>query len=197
MEGAEIKRRTPRLKTALAAAVCHPTRIKCLAIVGERPASPAEIGRELKIDVGTINYHVNELVRANLAEEVGTRPVRGSTEHFYKAVELPSVGEDQEEEMSECARRTLAETVVALFAADATRAIETGTFLARTDNHLTRVARNVDRRGWEELGAAYMALFENIEEIQNDAAKRLGKSDEEPLRVVSFLGLFEAPRPSN
>ncbi|MBS1864116.1 MAG: winged helix-turn-helix transcriptional regulator [Actinobacteria bacterium] len=197
MEAAKTSKRTRRLKTALAAAVCHPTRIKCLAILGERVASPAEIGRELLIDVGTIDYHVSELLDVNLVEEVGSRPARGATEHFYKAIELPSVTEDEEAEMDECARRTLAETVVALFAADATRALDTGTFLARTDNHLTRVARNVDRRGWREMAEAYAWLFETVETIHTQSAERLGKSEEKPLRVISFQGLFEAPRAEN
>lgn len=52
---------------------------------------------------------------------------------------------------------------------------------------------NVDEEGWTELTAAYMELYERIAEIQTTAAKRTGKSDEKPLRVLTFQSLFEIP----
>jgi DNA-binding transcriptional ArsR family regulator len=182
-----------RLETTLAAAVAHPIRSKCLVILAERVASPVEIARELRLDVSKVGYHVNGLRDAKLIEEVGQRPVRGTVEHFYRAVQLPVVTFDQEEELTEQERRVYAESVWSIVAANATHALETGAFLDRTDHHLTRLAFTVDEQGWKEATAAYMELYERIFEIQEAAAERLGASDEKPFRVVSFQALFEIP----
>lgn len=178
---------------ALAAAVAHPLRARCLTIFAERAASPSEIARELRLDVSNVGYHVTALVEANLVERVRTRPVRGATEHFYRAIELPVVTAEQEEERSEVDRHTFAETTLSLYTANAARSLEAGTLLSRCDHHLTRVAFNVDEAGWGELVDAYMDLYERVFRIQTSAAERLS-DDDESIRVVSFQSLFEMPR---
>ena len=187
LEG-RIKRKTP-----LAAAVCHPMRTRAFAVLAERIASPAELARELHGDVGNVNYHVRVLVEAGLVRQVDSRPVRGTTEHFFKAVELPQITEREEMELTPQVRRSFAETVVAMFAANFSRAIETETYLTRKDNHLTRRAINVDGEGWEELTGAYMDLYERVAEIEATAAERMAETDQKPVRVVSFQALFEIP----
>lgn len=186
--------RRKRLQSTLAAAVAHPLRARCLTVFAERVASPAEISRELMVDVSKVGYHVSALRDANLIEEVGQRPVRGAIEHFYRAIELPIVTTDQEPERSEEDRRNFSETILSVYAASASHAIEAGTFLARPDHHHTRVSVNVDEAGWKEMTEAYMELYDRVFEIREAAAERMAKSDEEPIRVVSFQSLFEAPR---
>jgi DNA-binding transcriptional ArsR family regulator len=193
MTAAAKKRK--RLATTLAAAVAHPIRIRCLVILAERAASPSQIARQLDADVSMVGYHVNALAEANLIEEVGNRPVRGAVEHFYRATQLLLVSDEEETELTPAQRITLAETVVSLYAANAAHAIEAGTLLARDDHHLARTAMNVDEQGWSELAAAYTELYERVAEIQTEAAERMGESDEEPVRVLSFQSLFELPKP--
>jgi DNA-binding transcriptional ArsR family regulator len=192
-ETASQTRKRKRLKTTLAAAVAHPLRARCLTIFAERSASPSEIARELRLDVSNVGYHVTALAEANLVERVGSRPVRGATENFYRAVELPVVTAEQEEERSDADRRTFAETTLSLYTANAARAIEAGSLLSRYDHHLTRVALNVDEAGWKELTEAYLGLYEQVFQIQEAAAERIG-DDKGSIRVVSFQSLFEMPR---
>ncbi|MBN9624087.1 MAG: helix-turn-helix transcriptional regulator [Actinobacteria bacterium] len=190
---ASASRKRKRLKTTLAAAVAHPLRARCLTIFAERDASPSEIARELRLDVSNVGYHVNALADAKLIERVRTRPVRGATEHFYRAIELPVITGEQEKGRSQDERRTFAETTLSLYAANAARALEAGTMLTRFDHHLTRVAFSVDQQGWDELTRAYMELYEQVFEIQAASAKR-PSNDAEPIRVISFQSLFEMPR---
>jgi DNA-binding transcriptional ArsR family regulator len=193
--GTPATRKGKRLTTALAAAVAHPLRTRCLAVLAERVASPAEIARQLSADVSNVGYHVNSLAKAGLIEKVGTRPVRGAVEHFYRAVELPAVEtEEQAAELSVAERRLFAETIVSLYAANAMEALESGSLAARPDWHVTRLAMNVDEEAYTEMKAAYMDLYERVFEIRAAAAERMGKSDEPPMRVVSFLSLFELPK---
>jgi DNA-binding transcriptional ArsR family regulator len=182
-----------RLNTALAAAVAHPIRTRSLAILGERVASPAEIARELQLDVSKVGYHVSALAEAKLVEEVGSRPVRGAIEHFYKAVELPILTDEQEAELPLDERRSFAESILSLYVGNAAHGLDAGSLIGRADHHLTRLAFNTDEEGWGEATAAYMQLYERIFEIQEAAAARMRDGEEKPFRVVSFQSLFEIP----
>lgn len=162
-------------------------------ILAERVASPAEIARQLHLDVSKVGYHVSALSDAHLIEEIGSRPVRGAIEHFYRAIQLPIVDNDLEATFSEEERRVVAETILSIHAATAAHSLDVGTFLHRADHHLTRLAFNIDEEGWGEATAAYMELYERIFEIQEAAAARMTDGDEKPFRVVSFQSLFEIP----
>jgi DNA-binding transcriptional ArsR family regulator len=191
------EKKRPRLKTMLAAAVGHPVRTLCFAILGERHASAVELARDLRLDKAITSYHLRQLAEWNLVEEVDRRRVRGATERFYQAIELPELKAEEEEALSPAERRRFAETILSLFAADAARSLEEELLCKRTDHILTRFAFHVDQEGWDELVEAYHECFERVRVIEANAAKRLeddGKNrGKAPLRVMSFLGLFELP----
>ncbi|MBS1678414.1 MAG: helix-turn-helix transcriptional regulator [Actinobacteria bacterium] len=187
--------RRKRLETTLAAAVAHPLRSKCLVILAERVASPAELARELGAPVSNVGYHVRGLIDANLIELVETRPVRGATEHFYRAVQLPYIDAGQENERGLGERRVYAESIWSIVAANAATSFETGTYLRRPDHYLTRYAFNVDEQGWADASAAHAELEDRMFEIQEEAAERRKESDAKPIRAVTFQALFEVPLP--
>ena len=185
-------RRSP--DATLGAAVAHPLRCRCLTILADRVASPAEIARELRLEVSNVGYHVGALADAGLIEEVGQRPVRGAVEHFYRAVVRPITSTETEEELSIEKRLSFARTIWSLITANATTAIQSGVLVERAEHHLTRVPLRVDELGWSELAEAYMELYERVYEIQADAAKRLGEDVEDPgISVLSALAFFETP----
>ncbi len=192
MAAAQKKRK--RLETTLAAAVAHPIRSKCLVILAEREASPAEIAKELNLDVSKVGYHVTALADAHLIEQTRTQPVRGAVEHFYRAVQLPLVDDDHWAELSERDQRVFIESVLSIHAANAAHSLEVGVLTSRDDHHITRNAFNTDEEGWREAIAAYRELYERMFEIQEAAARRMAESDEKPMRVVSFQSFFEVPR---
>jgi DNA-binding transcriptional ArsR family regulator len=190
--GAAATRRSP--EATLGATVAHPMRCRCLAILADRVASPAEIARELGMEVSNIGYHVNALAQAGLIEEVGQRPVRGAVEHFYKAIVRPITSDAEEENLTHAERMSFARTIWSLIAANATTALEAGTLVDRADHHLTRVPLKVDEQGWSEMAEAYMELYERVYEIQTASAERLGADPEDPgISVLSVLAFFETP----
>jgi DNA-binding transcriptional ArsR family regulator len=184
-------RRSP--DATLGAAVAHPLRCRCLTILADRVASPAEIARELRLEVSNVGYHVGALADAGLIEEVGQRPVRGAVEHFYRAVVRPITSTEDEEELSIEKRLSFARTIWSLITANATTAIQSGVLVERAEHHLTRVPLRVDELGWSELAEAYMELYERVYEIQADAAKRLGGVEDPGISVLSALAFFETP----
>jgi DNA-binding transcriptional ArsR family regulator len=76
-------------------AMSHPLRAAILRILAERPASPAEMARELGEELSNVSYHAKQLVRFECAELVDIRVVRGALEHFYRANERPLVDIDE------------------------------------------------------------------------------------------------------
>jgi len=163
-----------------------------LAVLADRVASPAEIARELGLEVSGVGYHVNALAEAGLIEEIGQRPVRGAVEHFYKAVVRPITTTEEEAELSLDKRLSFARTIWSLIAANATIAIEAGTLVERPDHHLTRVPLRVDEQGWTEMTQAYMELYERVYEIQAASAGRLGASPDDPgISALSVQAFFE------
>lgn len=185
-------RRSP--DATLGATVAHPLRCRCLTILADRVASPAEIARELGLEVSNVGYHVGALAEAGLIEEVGQRPVRGAVEHFYRAIVRPITSAEDEEQLSVEKRLSFARTIWSLITANATTAIQSGVLVERPEHHLTRVPLRVDEEGWSELAEAYMELYERVYEIQATSAERLGETpDDHGISVLSALAFFETP----
>jgi DNA-binding transcriptional ArsR family regulator len=189
---AAATRRTP--DSTLGAAVAHPLRSRCLTLLADREASPAEIARELGIEVSKVGYHVSALAKAGLIEKVRERPVRGAVEHFYRATVEPSVADTAYADLGAEARRNFCRTTWSLVTANATTSLESGRMLERDDLHLTRVPIRADEQGWAEIAEAHLELFERVFEIQAASAERLGDHPDDPgISGLSVQAFFETP----
>jgi DNA-binding transcriptional ArsR family regulator len=125
--------------STLGAIVAHPLRSRCLTILADRMASPAELAIELGENLGNISYHVRALLRAGAVELVDERPVRGAMEHFYKAVVRPCLSDEEFAELSVEQRACFSRQIMSLLTANATTALDVGTFADKADNHVSRV----------------------------------------------------------
>jgi len=72
---------------SLFVALAHPLRRRILRhmveVAGE--ISPRELAEALNQPLGRLSYHVTVLAQCRAIELAGTAPVRGSTQHFYRA----------------------------------------------------------------------------------------------------------------
>lgn len=69
---------------SLFVALGHPTRRQILREMdGGPPASPRELTERLGDTLSNVSYHFRVLAEAGVLKLVSTRPVRGSTQHFY------------------------------------------------------------------------------------------------------------------
>lgn len=77
---------TDELMTALG----HPLRRRILREMAltER-SSPRDLAETLAEPLSNVSYHVRVLADCDALELVGTRPVRGSTQHFYRVTVEP------------------------------------------------------------------------------------------------------------
>jgi DNA-binding transcriptional ArsR family regulator len=184
------------LETTLAAIVAHPLRVKCLSILAERTASPNQISRELKADVGNVSYHVKVLRELGVVELVDEKKVRGAVEHFYKATTRAYVSDSEWTKLTPVERRPYSLYTLQLVMADAAAAMEAGTFDSRDDRYLTRTPALVDPTGWEELNKLHEEMLDRTLEIQAASADRMNRSPGgESIPVMSIAMFFErAPR---
>lgn len=174
-------------------AMAHPVRMHLLGILSYRHVSPAEFARERGEPVSKVAHHFRSLEKLGCIEVIHTRPVRGSTEHFYRRSETILVRDEDLLEMPEEVSRLLLSTIVRGFLGRVARALRTGTLTARTDAHVTWKAVKLDEQGWKEmteiLGSAYVA----VDEAEARALERMEKSGEEGLVATVGLAGFESP----
>src|SRR5947199_7951973 len=71
-------------------ALSHPLRVRVLAILEERTASPVQLAELLGASLGVVSYHVRTLEKFGLIKLVRTTPVRGAVELHYCAKERPT-----------------------------------------------------------------------------------------------------------
>src|SRR3954463_14050366 len=75
-------------------AFSHPLRVRILAMLQERTASPVELAEWLGARLGTVAYHVRTLHQLDLIELVDETRVRGAVAHHYRAKERPQITDD-------------------------------------------------------------------------------------------------------
>ena len=75
-------------------AMSHPLRVRILAMLDERTASPVELAGWLGSSLGTVAYHVRTLERMGLVELVRETRVRGAVEHHYRSCGRPQVSDE-------------------------------------------------------------------------------------------------------
>jgi DNA-binding transcriptional ArsR family regulator len=75
-------------------AMSHPLRVRILAMLDERKASPNQLAGWLGASLGTVAYHVRTLEQLGLIELVDETRVRGAVEHHYRARARPNVTAD-------------------------------------------------------------------------------------------------------
>ena len=181
---------------ALGAIVAHPVRCRLIAIFAERVTSPNEAAQELEMSIGDVSYHVRTLREAGIIELVEERPVRGSTEHFYRAVVNHFVlDEENYEDLSVDQRVAFARQVFQLATAEASVSLETKKFGERVDHHVARVPFSVDQEAWTELFELHRETLDRIIEICRESDLRTVGSDEPRIRGTAFAAMFEKERP--
>ena len=75
---------TAKSTQSLFVALGHPTRRRILREMdGGPPLSPRELAGRIDDSLSNVSYHFRVLASSGVIELVDTKPVRGSTQHFY------------------------------------------------------------------------------------------------------------------
>lgn len=189
----------PRYVKALA----HPLRVRILAILEERPASPVELSRMLGANLGVVSYHVRTLFDLGLLKLVRTTQRRGAIEHHYRAKERPRVSDDAWASTSTVAKQAFINATVDQMFQYVKQSAAIGGF-DRPEAHASRTALMLDEKGWKELTQAATKFLERVRKIEESAGARLRRDPHDPgfrdvgLAVLAFdaLPFSYAPPPA-
>lgn len=153
-------------------AMSHPLRVRILAMLAERAASPVELAPRLGVSLSLTAYHVRTLYRLGLLELVRTTTVRGAIAHHYRAKDRPLVTDEAWAAASPIAKQAAIGSTLQIIDEYARAAAAAGGF-DRREAHLTRTVVELDAQGWRDLSDACMELVRAVERIGEESAARL------------------------
>jgi DNA-binding transcriptional ArsR family regulator len=175
-------------------ALSHPLRVRILAILDERIASPLELSRMLRTELGVVAYHVRTLHRLGLLQLERETKVRGATQRHYKAVERPRISNEAWAKAPPIFKQALIDATLNQIHEYARDSAAAGGF-DRADAHVTRTALRLDRTGWEQLAKLLLGVLEDVAAIEQGVQERMGEgaSQECDLEDVGLvIMLFQA-----
>jgi DNA-binding transcriptional ArsR family regulator len=172
----------------------HPLRYKCLILLTEKVASPAELARDLGVDVSDLSYHVRVLRECNAIELVESIPGPTAVQHFYRAAHRAELDDEAYLRMTIDERIAAGRVTAQMIFADVASSMETGVFGERFNHHISRFPLTVDEEGWEELTDIYARALEETYEVTKRTALRMAENPDAArvqTRVATLL--FEMP----
>lgn len=181
----------PPFDRRLLKAISHPVRWRIMQLLLERVASPVQLSREIDQPLGTVSYHVRVLVESGCVELARTRPRRGATEHFYRALFRPTIGDRECAVLPPVLRNELGTRTLADLLEDAGRAATAGAF-GRDDVQIVRTLVTLDEPGWKAMAELMAETLERALRIEAGSANRRAARADAPARRGELgLLLFE------
>lgn len=182
------------VEEAVSYAIGHRIRIEILALLNEGTRSPTELAKLTGQPITTVGHHVKELVNSGCIELARIEKVRNADQHFYRAVELPFVSDEEAESLPVDARQQYAAVILQALMAEGLAALWAGKM---TSDPVWMSWRwfNLDAQGQREAQEAQHDFWERIQEIDAEAANRVALSGEPTIStIVAALG-FERFKP--
>jgi DNA-binding transcriptional ArsR family regulator len=176
-------------------AMSHPLRVRILAMLDERKASPNQLSGWLGATLGTVAYHVRTLQEYGLVELVDETRVRGAVEHHYRSKKRPRATDDGWADARPVAKQAAAGGDIDTILAYARASAASGGF-DRPEAQLRRMMVRLDDRGFAQLSKACEKLVAETEKIEAAAAQRIAKNAKNEDVVEAGVGvmLFTATR---
>jgi DNA-binding transcriptional ArsR family regulator len=175
----------------LVRALAHPMRVRILEALQGRTASPTELAREFEESLGVVSYHANALLDVDCIEQVGTRPRRGTIEHFYTVRPRSFIGHQDWRRVPLSVRGGVTGEALRTFVAKLGAAIDADTIDSREDTTLNWMPITVDEQGWRESAEILDRALRELMTVAAASRERLG--DTVGIPVVTGLAAFEAP----
>jgi DNA-binding transcriptional ArsR family regulator len=176
-------------------AISHPLRVRILAMLQERTASPSQLSEWLGATLGTTAYHVRALHKLGLIELADETRVRGAIEHHYRAGVRPMVSEEAWAAAPPIAKQAAIGSSLQMIDEYARKSAAEGGF-DRAEAHLTRNSIEIDAKGWEALNKAALKFVEQVEKIERASKERQDRNPHgEPVGMAAVVVMaFEAAR---
>jgi DNA-binding transcriptional ArsR family regulator len=189
----------------MAAAMADPVRSKIFLaasepaffVGSEASAGPVgfsirQIAERVQESRRRVRYHLEVLCRQGLVEVVEEKRRPGVVEKYYRATGILMLSKEEMEGLPVRRQQKIILEVLREIFADATAALESGTFVRRPEWAAARLHADVDEQGWAELSVIYEKTTSDALEIIAKAQERLRRTDGQPVRIGAASLLFEA-----
>jgi DNA-binding transcriptional ArsR family regulator len=184
----------PRLlDDRLLKALADPIRAHAWNVLNQRPASPSEIAAELDVGVQRVDYHVQELKKLGVVEQLTERNVDGAKANIYRATARQFYRDEEWAEVPKSKRLGVAVSILGLISGDLNHAIAAGSLAEHADEHVSRMPMTIDAKGWEETAELLTESLEELLEIQTRSTERMAVSGEDALVTKVVMMHFVSP----
>jgi DNA-binding transcriptional regulator GbsR (MarR family) len=175
-------------------AVSHPVRLDALSIFFERMASPKEISKHLEVSLGTVSFHVNELLADDAIELVKTVQRRGAIEHYYKAKMRPEISDAELRALPKATRRKFAALILQAIIAEGLSSLRHEKMDEDDQLNLIWMPITLDAEGRREVSAIQAEMLERLEDVKTESELRLAAGEDISERIVAMMS-FERGQP--
>jgi len=174
-------------------AMSHPLRVRILAILQQRTATPHALAEVCGATLGTTAYHVRTLHGLGLIKLVKETRVRGAVQHHYRANARPTVSDEAWAKASPVAKQAEVGASLQIIDEFARASAAAGGF-DRSDAALLRLTLRLDETGWKRLAEAYGRLFAEAQKIEEQAKERVAGDPHADgmVEAGAVMMLFEA-----
>jgi len=187
------ERKKQEFADAIAYAFGHWIRLEALAVLAEGKTSVAEIARIIGVSVNRLSGHIKGLYEHGCIEYMGTGPARNANEHYYRAVMLPHINDEEYRAMLPEERRDPIGLIAQASIGETLAALRAGRF----DDEYARIIGRfllTDPLGKIEVQEHVLAVYKRLVGIKVANANRLADSGKAGLTMIVALGGFERNR---
>jgi DNA-binding transcriptional ArsR family regulator len=184
------------VEEAVSYSVGHRIRIEILCILNEGTHSASELSRLIHQPLTTIGHHVKELVNSGRIELARIEKVRNADQHFYRAVELPFVTDEEAEALPPEVKQEYAALILQAITAEGLGSLWAGKM--NNDPTVRMMWRwlNLDAQGRQELADEQRESWERIMDLEARATNRRAGSGEDAMTLIVAMMGFERSRPA-
>lgn len=157
-----------------------------------RRMSPKEFCNLTGEKMGHVSYHFRELAETGCIELVEEVPRRGATEHFYEPVRTAMAWSREWEALGSYVKQNLSASILRGGVEAIGAAIDSQTFEAQPNSHLSWDTLHVDAQGWDRATSIMDRALEELLEVGAESAERIGEGS--PAFLATYLmSTFESP----
>ena len=175
--------------------VGHRLRIEILCLLNEATYSASALATKTRQPLTTISHHIKELLNSGCIELARTEKVRNADQHFYRAIKMPLITDEEAEALPAEVKQEYAAVILQGAMAEGMDALWAEKL--NRDPNVRMMWRwfNLDAQGRQELADEQRESWERITEIEARATARRLESKEEPKTMIAVTLGFERNRP--
>jgi AcrR family transcriptional regulator len=171
----------------------RPVGERILEYVALRSAGAVELASYLGEPPEIIAAELARLRRAGAVDVFSQPGPEGRVEENFSSPNMGEISTTDWERLEPDQRSRISARILQLIGANTDLAIETGTFDARTDRHLSHFALRLDEQGWAEAEAHLDAAFNAVREVEARSHARQLEAGDGGIEARVALALFEVP----